>query len=95
MTAEPLSLVFTGDSRYRRAELRQLLAHVDDLVEPSPEKIRLPAVPALLRPHRITLQSSERHQGITAEGAEQFASWWPLDWPIRQKQIPRNLRKHL
>jgi hypothetical protein len=83
MTAEPLSLVFTGDSRsgssprLRHAELRQPLAHVDDLVEPSPEKIRLPAVPALLRPHRITLQSSERQQGITAEGAEQFASWWP------------------
>src|SRR5471030_540265 len=34
-------------------QLRQRVALVDDLVEPRPEKIVLPALPTLLRPHRI------------------------------------------
>jgi hypothetical protein len=34
-------------------QFRQRVAHVDDLVEPRPEKIVLPALPTLLRPHRI------------------------------------------
>jgi hypothetical protein len=34
-------------------QLRQRVAHVDDLVEPRSEKIVLPALPVLLRPHRI------------------------------------------
>src|SRR5690606_27046902 len=33
-------------------ELRQRMAHVDDLIEPRPKQILLPAVSALLRPHR-------------------------------------------
>jgi hypothetical protein len=31
------------------------MTHVDDLIEPRPEEIVLPAVSPLLRPHRITL----------------------------------------
>ena len=42
----------------RPAELRQRVIHVDDLVEPRPEKIVLPAVPPLPGPHRITLRQA-------------------------------------
>jgi hypothetical protein len=34
------------------------VAHIDDLIEPSPEKIPLPAVPTLLRPHRESLPAA-------------------------------------
>jgi hypothetical protein len=33
--------------------------HVDDLIEPGPEKIVLTAVPPLLGPHRITLRQAD------------------------------------
>jgi sec-independent protein translocase protein TatB len=42
----------------RPAELRQRVIDVDDLVEPRPEEIVLPAVPPLLGPHRITLRQA-------------------------------------
>ena len=38
-----------------RGQFRQRVAHVDDLVETGLEKIALPAVPTLLRPHRELL----------------------------------------
>jgi hypothetical protein len=41
------------------AELRQRMSHVDDLVEPRPEEIVLPAVPPLFRPHRINLRQAD------------------------------------
>jgi len=41
----------------RRGEPRQRVAQVDDLVEPSLEKIALTAVPTLPRPHRESLPS--------------------------------------
>jgi hypothetical protein len=44
----------------RRRQLRQRMAQVDDLVAPRPEKIALPAVPTLLRPHRESLPSPLR-----------------------------------
>ena len=43
----------------RPAELRERVIHVDDLVEPRPEEIVLPAVPPLLGPHRITLRQAD------------------------------------
>ena len=43
----------------RPAELRQRVIHVDDLVEPGPEEIVLPAVPPLPGPHRITLRQAD------------------------------------
>ena len=46
----------------RPAELRQRVAHVDDLVEPRPEQIVLSAVPPLLRPHRIALRPLTRRR---------------------------------
>ena len=36
------------------AELCQRMSDVDDLVEPRPEEIVLPAVPPLFRPHEST-----------------------------------------
>src|SRR5271154_5875262 len=41
------------------AELRQRMSHVDDLVEPRPKEIVLPAVPPLFRPHRINLRQAD------------------------------------
>lgn len=41
------------------------VVHVDDLVEPGPEKIALPAVPPLLRTHQETPSLPRREQGIT------------------------------
>src|ERR1700677_3572038 len=73
------------------------MAHVDDLVEPSPEQIVLTAVRTLLRPHRITLPSSKRQQGITAKGADQFARSQPSRPPkpakantLKSQQKPQN-----
>src|SRR5208282_458753 len=43
----------------RPAELGQRVVRVDDLVEPRPEQIVLPAVPPLLGPHRITLRQAD------------------------------------
>ena len=43
----------------RPAKLRQRVIEVDDLVEPGPEKIVLPAVPPLPGPHRITLRQAD------------------------------------
>ncbi len=40
-------------------ELRQRMTRVDDLVEPRPEKIVLPAVSPLFGPHRITLRQAD------------------------------------
>jgi len=42
----------------RAGELRQRMAHVDDLVEPGLEKIVLSALASLLRSHRFTLRCS-------------------------------------
>jgi len=52
----------------RRGELRQRMTQVDDLVEPGLEKIALPAVPTLLRPHRESLRrlSSDRESRLAA-----------------------------
>src|ERR1700677_3222115 len=66
------------------------MAHVDDLVEPSPEQIVLTAVRTLLRPHRITLPSSKRQQGITAKGADQFARSQPSRPPKPAKAYTSN-----
>ena len=43
----------------RPTKLRQRVIQVDDLVEPRPEKIVLPAVPPLPGPHRITLRQAD------------------------------------
>jgi len=53
--AEPL---FEEAPIDRPAELGERVIHVDDLVEPRPEEIVLPAVPPLLGPHRITLRQA-------------------------------------
>jgi hypothetical protein len=42
----------------RSAELGERMVRVDDLVEPRPEQIVLPAVPPLPEPHRITLHQA-------------------------------------
>jgi hypothetical protein len=43
----------------RPAELGEWVIRVDDLVEPGPEEIVLPAVPPLPGPHRITLRQAD------------------------------------
>jgi hypothetical protein len=43
----------------RPAKLGQRVVHVDDLIEPRPEEIVLPAVPPLPGPHRITLRQAD------------------------------------
>ena len=53
--AEPL---FEEAPIDRPAELGERVIHVDDLVEPGPEEIVLPAVSPLLGPHRITLRQA-------------------------------------
>jgi hypothetical protein len=47
------------------------MAHVDDLIEPSPKQITLPALPTLLRPHRIN--SSARSPRRTNHGPQRRA----------------------
>jgi hypothetical protein len=54
--AEPL---FEEAPIDRPAELGERVIHVDDLVEPRPEEIILPAVSPLLGPHRITLRQAD------------------------------------
>jgi hypothetical protein len=68
----------------RRGELRQGMAHVDDLIEPRAKQILLPAVPPLLRPHRESpfvgldeRRESQRGREINLQEnrAKQSASW--------------------
>ena len=77
----------------RRGEFRQRVTPIDDLIEPSLEKIALTAVPTLLRPHRESLRrlSSDRESRLAASLNLQDSG--PLDCPLRQKRMLQSPRK--
>src|SRR5581483_796730 len=57
----------------RRGQLRQRMLHVDDLIEPRPKQIVLPAVPTLFRPHRESPNRPVPDERITTRAQDQFA----------------------
>ena len=57
----------------RPRQLRQRMAHVDDLIQSGPEKVLLSAVPSLFRPHRESPDRASCRQRITIHEPFQFA----------------------
>jgi hypothetical protein len=70
----------------RPAELRQRVIEVDDLVEPRPEEIVLPAVPPLLGPHRITLRQADEETESRPNQRINLQESKPTDAPFLQMQ---------
>ena len=69
------------------AELRQRMSDVDDLVEPRPEEIVLPAVPPLFRPHRINLRQPDGEKRITTSAPINLQEIKPQTPAFLQLQI--------
>jgi hypothetical protein len=70
----------------RPAKLRQRVIEVDDLVEPGPEEIVLPAVPPLLGPHRITLRQADEETESRPNQRINLQESKPTDAPFLQRQ---------
>ena len=71
------------------------MIEVDDLVEPGPEEIVLPAIPPLLGPHRITLRQADGETESRPNAPINLQEMKLTDAAFRQMQYLANPRKRL